>query len=604
MYNGFRHTFLFFIFFVFVTQVSALEIFKVNDKTQKIGLSKHSEFFFDAQNHFSYEDVSKDSFNDNFKSVKSDSFYTGYTNDTVWMRFSVLNDAAESFDGRIEMPVSWVGEISFYIKKGESLGVVNFSSPFSSKGGEVYAKSFFLPITIEPSQSAEVYIKIKGDGVLALSPQLYSQKKATRHLAYINMLNGALIGIVLFMLFYNVSNYLTFKDKNYLLYVLYLLSLFFLMGTYYGYGINPFSKNSLHSENTLSAVSAFTFFTSLLFSKNFSNIEKYLPKSGRYFSILLLLCVLLGSFGFIMGDNLISLYVIALLSLISFLFLISVSAFSLHKGVSGSIYLLLAWLSLASGQLMSLMIALGFINYRDYMYDFYAFAVLLNIMMISFALTSRVNDTEMQCELEVKKEHEIADKLNLSKRELRELNEKLERKIQSQERELLTKTKENEKFSIKDDVTEVYNKAKLEEILTNELHRSKRYDYEFSIIVINIDGMKAINDTHGYQVGNSVMKEMADLFMRNIRYLDTIGRWSESEYLIICPETDAEHVVVVAQHLQKLIEKNKFFFVGTATASFGATSYQTDDTLQDVMKRGYEALTKAKEGGRNRVEVL
>ncbi|MDD5400941.1 MAG: diguanylate cyclase [Sulfurimonas sp.] len=605
MYNGFRRTVLFFLFFVFITQLSALEVFKVNDKTQKISLSKHSELFFDAQNHFTYEDVSKDLFNDNFKPVKSESSYIGYTNDTAWMRFSMLNDSHELFEGKIEIPVSWVSGMSFYVRKGEELNVTNFSPAFSSKAGEVYAKSLFFPITIEPSQNAIVYIKVKSKGALTLAPQLYSQKKAIERLAYITMLNGALIGIVFIMLFYNVNNYLKFKDKNYLFYVLYLVSLFFLMGVYYGYGIYPFSKNgSIYNENISLAMSAFTLFTSMLFTKSFLNLDRYLPNSERYFFILLLLSALLGGFGFIMGDSLISLYVVMLFSLISFLFLIFVSAFSLHKKISGSIYLLLAWLSLALGALVSLMAVLGFMHYYDYMYNFYAFAVILNIMMISFALTSRVEDIEMQCELEVKKEHEVADRLNLSKKELRELNEKLERKVQSQERELLAKAKENEKFSTKDEVTEIYNKAKLEEVLTDELHRSKRYLYKFSVIVINIDGMKAINDTHGYQVGNSVMKEMADLFMRNIRYLDTIGRWSESEYLIICPETDAEHAVIVAQHLQKLIEKNKFFFIGTATASFGVTGYSADDTMQDIMKRGYEALTKAKESGKNRVEML
>ncbi|MEK6658127.1 MAG: diguanylate cyclase [Campylobacterota bacterium] len=604
MYNGFRRAILFFIFFVFIAQVSALEVLKVNDKTKKIGLSKHSELFFDAQDRLKYEDVSKDLFNDNFKSVKSESSYIGYTNDAVWMRFGILNDASEPFSGKIEIPVSWVDEIYLYVKKGEELSTVNLNSAYLPKIGEVYAKSFFLPITIEPSQSATVYIKVKSKGALTLAPQLYSQKKATWRLTYITMLNGALIGIVFIMLFYNVNSYLKFRDKNYLFYSLYLLSLFFLMGVYYGYEINPFFKNGSYGGNISLAMSAFTFFTSLLFTKSFSKIEVYLPKSSRYFFVLLSLSALLGAYGFIMGDSLISLYIVMLFSLINFLFLILVSVFSLHKKSSGSAYLLFAWLFLAIGELVSLSVILGIVSYRDYMYDFYAVTVILNILMISFALTSRAKELQIQCEHEVEKEHEIADKLNLSKKELRELNEKLERKIQSQERELLAKNKENEKFSVKDEVTQLYNKVKLEEVLMNELHRSKRYLYKFSAIVINIDGMKAINDTHGYQVGNSVMKEMADLIMRNIRYLDTIGRWSESEYLIICPEIDAENAVIVAQHLQKLIEKSKFFFVGRATACFGVTGYHTDDTMQDIMKRGYEALTKAKEGGRNRVEML
>jgi diguanylate cyclase (GGDEF)-like protein len=140
--------------------------------------------------------------------------------------------------------------------------------------------------------------------------------------------------------------------------------------------------------------------------------------------------------------------------------------------------------------------------------------------------------------------------------------------------------------------------------LTNELHRTKRYDYKFSLILINIDGLKDINDTHGFEVGNSLMKEMADLFMRHIRYIDTVGRWSETEYLVVCPETTSESALVAAQHLQALVEKNKFFFVGRATASFGVTQSRADDTLQDIMKRTYEALSLAKGNGKNRAEMI
>jgi diguanylate cyclase (GGDEF)-like protein len=247
---------------------------------------------------------------------------------------------------------------------------------------------------------------------------------------------------------------------------------------------------------------------------------------------------------------------------------------------------------------------LGYVSYSDNMYDFFALMAVLNILMISFALVERIKDVEMQCEFEVKKEHEIADRLNMSKKELRELNEKLQRKVDRQEHEFLLKNIEYEKLSIKDDVTGLYNQTKLEEILSNELHRTKRYDYIFSLIIINIDGLKNINDTHGFEVGNSVMKEMADLFMRHIRYLDTVGRWSDTEYLVICPETNADNALIAAQHLQKLVEKNKFFFVGTASASFGVTSARPGDTLQDIMKRAYEALSVAKESGRGKAEAL
>lgn len=605
MYSSFKFSFLFFIFFIFIGEVGAVDAIKVNDKTQKIDLSLHSDLFIDAQNHFSYEGISATLFNDNFKPANLESISADHANETVWMRFNITNDGQESFSGKIEIPMLWIDAVDIYLKPGEELRVENFSSASAFEQREIYARSFFLPISIKPSETATVYMKIKGWNSVSFIPVLYSQNRASERLTYVAMFNGALIGIILIMLLYNLNNYVTLRDKNYLYYMFYLLGLLFLMGGYYGYNFQLFWKLSPEFNTNISVLSiAFSFFTALLFTRSFLDVNKNLPKNGNYLIILIILSAVLGLSSLMVDSKPIITYALAALGALTFSFLIYISAFSMKNKLSGSNYLLFAWLFLAIGELISFMMFLGYISYSDYVYDSFALIVVLNILMISFALVSRIKDVEMQCEFEVKKEHELADRLNMSKKELRELNEKLQRKVDRHEHELFEKNKESERFLIKDDITGLYNKTKLEEILTNELHRTKRYDYKFSVIVINIDGLKKINDTHGFEVGNSLMKEMADLFMRHIRYLDTVGRWSDKEYLVVCPETDADGGLVAAQHLQKLVEQNKFFFVGTATASFGVASSHPNDTLQDMMKRAYDALSIAKESGRNRAEVL
>lgn len=605
MYSSFKFSFLVFIFFIFIGEVGAVDAIKVNDKTREIDLSLHSELFVDAQNHFSYDGISTTLFNDNFKPANLESISADHANETVWMRFNITNDGQESFNGKIEIPILWIDAVDIYLKSGEELRVENFGATSAFEQREVDARSFFLPISIKPSETTTVYMKIKGWNAVSFTPRLYSQNRASERLTYVAMFNGVLIGIALIMLLYNLSNYVTLRDKNYLYYMFYLVGLLFLMGSYYGYNFQLFWKESPEFNTNISALSiAFSFFTALLFTRNFLDVNKNLPKVDNYLILIIILSAVLGLSSLMVDSKLIITYALAALGALTFSFLIYISAFSMKNKLSGSNYLLLAWLFLAIGELISFMMFLGYISYSDYVYDSFALVVVLNILMISFALVSRIKDAEMQCEFEVKKEHELADRLNMSKKELRELNEKLQRRVARQEHELFEKNKEHEKFFIKDDITGLYNKAKLEEILTNELHRTKRYDYKFSVIVINIDGLKKINDTHGFEVGNSLMKEMADLFMRHIRYLDTVGRWSDKEYLVVCPQTDADGALVVAQHLQKLVEQNKFFFVGTATASFGIASSHHDDTLQDIMKRAYEALSIAKESGRNRAEAL
>lgn len=605
MYSSFKFGFLFFIFFIVVGKIGAVEAMKVDDKTKKINLSMNSELFIDAQNHFSYEGVRDNSFSDNFKPANLQSISNGYTNSTIWMRFSIKNEGNADFGGKIEMPIPWMDKIDVYVQSGEGLSVANFGSTLAFDERKINVRSFFLPISIKPLETTTIYIKTKGADAIVLAPWLYSEKEAAERLTDIAMFDGALIGIIFIMILYNLSNYLMLRDKNYLYYLAYLVGLLFLLGTYYGYNYQLFWKESPTFNATASPLTvAFSFITALLFTRSFLNVNMNFAKSDNYLISLIVLSAVFGIFSLIVDSKPVIMYVSVVLGAQVFLFLLYISALSMKKKLSGSNYLFLAWFSLALGELVSFIMTLGYVSYSDNMYDFFALMAVLNILMISFALVARVKDVEMQCEFEVKKEHEIADRLNMSKKELRELNEKLQRKVDRQEHEFLLKNIEYEKLSIKDDVTGLYNQAKLEEILSNELHRTKRYDYIFSLIIINIDGLKNINDTHGFEVGNSVMKEMADLFMRHIRYLDTVGRWSDTEYLVICPETNADNALIAAQHLQKLVEKNKFFFVGTASASFGVTAAHPGDTLQDIMKRAYEALSVAKESGRGKAEAL
>ena len=587
-----RNSYKFFLFFIFLaTQIFALEALKIDEKSDKINLTPHSELFVDAQNHFSFEAVSQDSFADNFHSINAQSIATGYTNDTVWIRFGLLNESAQRFDGSIEMPIPWIDTMEAFVQLDEEMHTLTPQND---------ARSFFVPLSIAPMQKATIYIKTKSQNAIILAPTLHSQKSAAERLTYTLLFNGMLMGVVLIMILYNFINFLALKNRNYLYYGLYLVGLFFLMGTYYGYNRELFFRNNTLAPLTI----AFSFLAALLFVGHFFQVKENFPQLKRYLTFFIMATLVFGLFALVAASNTLLMYFFAVLASLLFLFLFYLSAKAHKEGISGALYLLLAWIFLGLGELVAFAMALGFIAYSSYLYDLFALMVVSNILMIASALVARIKDEEAEFASKVEKEQELSDRLNLSKKELREINEKFERKITRLEAELLQANKAYEKVTTKDEITGLYGKAKLEEILTSELHRAKRYDYVFGVIVMNIDGLKEINEKHGREVGNSLMKEIADLLLHHVRYLDTVGRWSETEYLVVCPETDMQNILVAARHLQMFIEKSKFFFVGSATASFGVTSSKRDDTLEDVMKRGYQALALAKTNGKNRVEEV
>lgn len=158
-----------------------------------------------------------------------------------------------------------------------------------------------------------------------------------------------------------------------------------------------------------------------------------------------------------------------------------------------------------------------------------------------------------------------------------------------------------EEISQKDKLTQIFNRLKLDDELAMELEKSRRYNIPFSIILLDIDKFKSVNDTYGHQAGDSVLIQMSQILSKNIRKIDILGRWGGEEFMIICPNTTAENCKILAEHLREKIEKFTFDSVSKSTASFGVTQYKQNEDEKKLLKRCDDALYEAKNNGRNRV---
>jgi len=167
----------------------------------------------------------------------------------------------------------------------------------------------------------------------------------------------------------------------------------------------------------------------------------------------------------------------------------------------------------------------------------------------------------------------------------------------------ITDKKHIETLSVTDPLTKVYNRLKLDSVLKSEFFRAKRYGDIFSIIMLDIDSFKSVNDIHGHQVGDEVLIEIANLLKSNIRDVDILGRWGGEEFLIISPNINSSGAYKFAEKLRVIIEKHQFPVVKSKTSSFGVASYQSGESIHELTKRVDDALYCAKKNGRNCVEV-
>lgn len=153
-----------------------------------------------------------------------------------------------------------------------------------------------------------------------------------------------------------------------------------------------------------------------------------------------------------------------------------------------------------------------------------------------------------------------------------------------------------------DRLTGLLNRAKIDDILKSEIKRATRNEFALSVILVDIDYFKEVNDKHGHQTGDLILSEFATLLSNNIRETDFIGRWGGEEFLIICPHTDSDGTFALAENLRKRVESTSFSVIGNKTSSFGIAQLYKSDTIEDIFKNVDFALYHAKKMGRNQVQ--
>lgn len=177
--------------------------------------------------------------------------------------------------------------------------------------------------------------------------------------------------------------------------------------------------------------------------------------------------------------------------------------------------------------------------------------------------------------------------------------------VRAHNRELQKVNRQLEQMSQSDQLTGMPNRYFLHQAFITEVKRYQRYQRVFSILIMDIDHFKRVNDSFGHVVGDEVIKQLARLLIDHIRDNDLVGRWGGEEFLILCPETELPGARALAEHLRERIALSDFGIdTIDITASFGVTDYRDEEVIEDCIKRADQALYKAKRGGRNRTVVF
>jgi diguanylate cyclase (GGDEF)-like protein len=159
-------------------------------------------------------------------------------------------------------------------------------------------------------------------------------------------------------------------------------------------------------------------------------------------------------------------------------------------------------------------------------------------------------------------------------------------------------------MTITDGLTDVSNKKQLDTVLTKEIPRALRHARQLSMLMVDIDHFKNVNDTYGHLAGDSVLRDLASILKKRLRPDDEIGRYGGEEFCAILPETSLEGAVRIGEELRHLVEGHSFVVEGEqikVTISIGAAELKKGMDMKAIYKAADEMLYQAKRSGRNRV---
>lgn len=158
-------------------------------------------------------------------------------------------------------------------------------------------------------------------------------------------------------------------------------------------------------------------------------------------------------------------------------------------------------------------------------------------------------------------------------------------------------------LAITDSLTRAFNRRQIETLVHDEVERAQRYLQPMSLILLDIDHFKAVNDNYGHPMGDKVLRQVCSILTSNLRQSDALGRWGGEEFLILLPQIHIAAAASVAEKLRVAVSSADFGLETSVTISLGVAELHADESAGDWITRADKALYLAKARGRDQLAV-
>mgnify|MGYP001104455146 FL=1 len=486
----------------------------------------------------------------------------GIGSNPVWLHLALENDTREAQPRKLLAGVTWLDRLELYVVHADgSRHAVHTGDELPDAPGLTPGMGYVLPLQLPPGRS-DLLLRVASVDPMALPLELMTAEDYASHRLQFSYFYGFFFGFMIALGAYNLLLYTGTRERSYLYYALALLSVLFCNVAYTGHGADWLWPHSPDFQRYVILVSMVVYnVLGLLFASRFLMLAHYLPRTQR---------VVCWSMGLAVGGMLLALLLGSQLLAGSLAF-VSTGAFTAGMFVLGLVsawrqrpsarYFLLATFFGMLGVGLTAMSVWGKIPFSLFTFHAAEIGLLIEATLLALALAHWM------------RQH----------REARYLAEQVARQ---------------------DALTQLNNRRAFQEAAQLLVDTSTRHDRPLSLVMMDIDHFKSINDRYGHKTGDEALVAVANMLKRMSRSSDVVARWGGEEFILLLPETGLQQAVNHAERLRRAVSELRIPAgdgVLSMTASFGIATRSAAMSLEELIHEADMQLYQAKQSGRDRV---